>query len=178
MRVQLRVPRPGVPMVERRRDHPGDVLLHHPGLARPGGEHMLLRVGDHMVQCGLVRRIDQPLSRLIRHRPRHAHGLRGAERQVKPGHRKRRLARHTARVDVCRPAPSRGPAQRLPGDRVCNIPSIRNRCSSLTVDPAATPLPPFRPASPRPRKRPGGVPDSASTPTPHAPTHQPGRPRT
>ena len=41
------------------------------------------------------------------------------------------------------------------------IPSIRNRCSSLTADPTATPLPPSSPASPRPRNRPGGVPDSA-----------------
>ena len=40
-------------------------------------------------------------------------------------------------------------------------PSMRKRCSSLTCEPASTPLPPSRPASPAPRKMPGGVPDSA-----------------
>src|SRR5680860_1442106 len=45
-----------------------------------------------------------------------------------------------------------------------SIPSIRNRCSSVTVEPTRTPLPLLRPASPWPRKRPGGVPDCARYP--------------
>ena len=40
-------------------------------------------------------------------------------------------------------------------------PSIRYRCSSVTTDPFSTPSPSARPASPAPRKMPGGVPDSA-----------------
>ncbi len=131
VRVQLRVPRAGVPVVERRRDHPADVFLSHPGLTRPGGEHMLLRVGDHMLQRGLVRRVDQPLRRLIRHRPRHAHGLGCAERQSKPatGSGALRVAPRASRY-AGRPRRGGRPSC-SPVTGSCSIPSIRNRCSDL-----------------------------------------------
>jgi hypothetical protein len=70
----------------------------------------------------LMRGVDQPLSGFIGDRPRHAHGLRRAERQVETRHRKSRLPRHPTGVDVCRPAPSRGSAQLVPRDRILQHP--------------------------------------------------------
>ncbi len=83
---------------------------------------MALRIADDVLQRPLMCRVDEPLRHLVRDRPRHAHTLGSAEGQVEPGHRKRRLPRHTAGIDVCRAAPSRRPAQLLPRHRILQHP--------------------------------------------------------
>ena len=72
-------------MVERRPDHPTDLLLDHAVLARSRGEHTLLGVTQDVGQGLLVRLIDHRLSAPVGQRPRHADALGCAEGEVESG---------------------------------------------------------------------------------------------
>jgi len=120
--MQLWITSPGVPVVEARCDHATDVLLNHPAITGAGAEHCPFAIPDDVLQRRHVRPIDRRLSGRITHRPGHTHGLRGAERQVEPGHWSRRLPRPAEAVDAGGPSRPRRPAQLLAGDRVLQHP--------------------------------------------------------
>ena len=63
--MQLGISGTSVVMRERRRHYSLDVLLHDAVRARPGVEHVLLGVGEHIVDSPTVALEDDRLSALI-----------------------------------------------------------------------------------------------------------------
>ena len=91
MRVQLRIARPGVVVVERGRDHTGHVGLDDRATPsarpRPGRHHLAFHERQHILHGVVMRPGDQRLRARVGHAPQHAHRLRHGERVVEPGDR-------------------------------------------------------------------------------------------
>ena len=87
--VQVRVAGAGVPVVERRRQHPPRGHLRGPTGAGAGPQRGRFKVGQGVVDRGAVRLRDRLLRRRVGEGPQHAGGLRHGEREVEPGDRLR-----------------------------------------------------------------------------------------
>ncbi len=110
MGVQVRVVVAGVPVVERRGDHPPGLHLRHAVRADPGPGHVPLHDREDVGDGLPVRGVDRVAGRIVGQRPQHADRLRDREGAVEPGHRAAPVG--TGGVDV------RGAAQGGAGHRV------------------------------------------------------------
>lgn len=87
MGVQLRVGSAGVVMVERGRDHTGDLHPSDPAVPDPGGRDPLLQHREGVAHRGVMRLGDQRLPTRVRDTPHRAQRFRRREREVKPRNR-------------------------------------------------------------------------------------------
>jgi len=105
VRVQVGVVLAGVPVVERRRDHAGDVDLRDPVGADPGLGDIPLDQRHDVNDRAPVRGVDDLPGRVVRQGPEHANGLRGGERAVEPRDRAPRVAVAVDMRELPEPAP-------------------------------------------------------------------------
>ena len=110
MRVQLRVSRPRVPVIERRRDDPDDVGLGDgavPGIEAPArGGDLALQEGDYLGHGLMVRLDNQGLSAGVGDAPQRRDRLGDAEGEVVAGHRSPAASFELLGLDLgdrCRP---------------------------------------------------------------------------
>ena len=91
MRVQMRVTRSRVVVIERRRDHPGHIRLRNrpiaPCRADTGCGNLTLDERNHLRNRRVMRVRNQRLRARVGHRPQYRCGLRNREREIEPSNR-------------------------------------------------------------------------------------------
>ena len=93
MGVEIRIPRPRIPMRERRRDQPCDLDLPHPTMPTPREQDPLLQIPQRVRDRRVVSLLDLRRHLLRRHRPQRRHRLHRRERHVIARARNRRVPR-------------------------------------------------------------------------------------